>query len=156
MKNVKTLMTIFAFAIPVVFLACTKESIPANNDITAVKLSFTGNQASPKLHNEGSTVDLSKAATVKMEYTIEDGSNQIQQVRKAELTVAGNNSKVSTIDHRVLSFKGGSKITILSAALLDANGNVIATIPVPDTFKINSPQGILIMEKSYEATGLER
>lgn len=156
--NLKTVLAIFALALPILFTACKKDKVEPqlpNNEITTVKFSFTGTKDGGKIAGADS-VDLSKVSAVKIDYTIADGSNQIQAIKQAELAVFGDSKKVSTIDQKVFTVKGGSTVNIQSAILVDANGKVIATIAGPDSFKAETPMGTIVMERAYPVTGLEK
>ncbi|MES2650864.1 MAG: hypothetical protein V4663_03945 [Bacteroidota bacterium] len=152
--NLKTVIAIFALALPILFTACKKDNVEPqpNNEITSVKFSFTGTKNIEKI----ASVDLSKAKSVKIDYTIADGSNQVQIIKQAELAVTGDNVKVSTIDQKVFTVKGGSTINVQSAILLDASGKIIATIAGPDSFKAETPMGSVLMERAYPVSGLEK
>lgn len=154
--NLKTVIAIFALALPILFTACKKDKVEPQlpiNEITSVKFTFTGDQNTNKTAD---SVDLSKATTVKIDYTVADGSNQIQAIKQAELVVLGNSTKVSTIDQKVFTVKGGSTINVQSAILLDASGKTIATIAGPDSFKAETSKGSMLLERAYAVTSLER
>jgi hypothetical protein len=164
-KNTKKMIAILAMAVLTIgFISCSKDddsSQPApTNGITSVRLVFTDSipVGIPKGKSGGDKVDLRKVSMVKIEYVSNDGSNTPQAVNQAELIMAGDSIKVSTLDRRILNFKGGSSVTIHSADLYDSEGGLLGTWTraEPDTFEIAKSNGLSVMERTYGTAKLER
>lgn len=155
--NLKKLLVIFALALPVVFAACKKNNDDVNPEVPGSKLTSVKFSFSEKgIKAADGNVNLKDAASVKISYHIADGSIQPQAFNESTLAVTGDASKVSTIDQKIFTVKTGSTINIQSASLLDAKGNIIATIAAPDSFKAENPDGTMAMERSYQVSGIER
>lgn len=156
-KNIKKILVLFTLVIPALFMACKKDDAPSSNDErAAVKLSFTNSTPSPKVAAAGSNIDLLKVKTVKVKYMVEDGGIHPHQIKEVSLNVKGDREKISTTNHESgFTFAVGSSVKMDDVLLLDEHANIIGTAPA-DQFSVVRPDETQVMERSYEASGLER
>jgi len=153
--NLRKFLAMAALVLPIAFTACNKdkdkvEPEPQINEMTHVKLSFEADT------NGATKVDLAKAASVKVEYTVNDGSVQPLAINQVDLILKGDSAKVSTFDTRTLVFKGGSSMSIHSVTFIGRDGEDLKSSPVSDTFEVTSPKGVKTMERTYRVSPLER
>lgn len=159
--NFKKMLAVVALVLPIAFTACSdKKEVPVPtpqpiDEMSLVKLSFVADSAAVGTL-AADKVDLLKAASVKLAYTVEDGSVQPQAINEAELLVSGDSTKISARDNRTLWFKGGSTLTIHSVTLYNKEGEVMGIAPAPDQFEVSTPKGTKVMERIYPVIRKER
>ncbi|PBJ04607.1 hypothetical protein [Flavobacterium sp. ACN6] len=144
------------------FTACTKDDspdmeTPLSNATTTVRLIFIDSSDAQKV--AGSKVDLTKAQTVKIKYTVSNDSVGPKIAHEASLLVKGSRTKISTIDQKELTFKSGTDLTIFSADLYDSKSNLLGgwAKDGSDIFEVTSLQGEApVMDRTYNTVGVEK